>query len=90
MAPMNEKWQARYVRYGKRAQLLPPPERNDRVVHPLAAVTLVLMAAGLYADVRLGSHELKMLCYFGAVVFGGAMLAFHRNKRLFIQRPPLQ
>lgn len=62
--------------------------RNWPVVQKLAAACVALMIAGLLAELWLASAGLAVLSYIGAGVFGGAMLTYFYDDRLFVERPP--
>lgn len=64
-------------------------ERRDWPrVQKLAAACVALLATGLYVRVELGKPEVAVLCYIIGGAFGGAMLPYFLDERLFVETPP--
>lgn len=57
-------------------------------VQKLSAGSVALMIAALLADRWPAAAGLAVLGYIGSGVFGGAMLAYYLDSRLFVERSP--
>lgn len=62
--------------------------RDWPLVRKLAAASVATMVAGLIAGIWLGAPRLAVLCHICAGVFGGAMLPYFFDDRLFVKRLP--
>lgn len=64
--------------------------RDWPLVQRLAAACVALLAIGLFVRIQLPQPGVAVLCYIIGGAFGGAMLPYFFDKRLFVERPPKQ
>lgn len=81
MRPTSEEPMAQWIAVSRRSGLR---RRNWRVVRRLAALTVVLLLAGLVAELAFASRVLAITCWVTAGAAGAAMLVWFRSRRLFI------